>query len=174
MVTKEFKVFFHTYYEPLYNYAYVVLQSEVEAEDVVQELFTDLWEKGNLAKIEFPDRYLLRAVKFKCINIIQRVRVKEASLFSEIQDVEIATEESFGMREEDILPMLHYYAAKLPPKTREIFLLSREEGLRYKEIAEVKGISIKTVETQMGRALKILRKLLIDNPILFIILSSRF
>ena len=64
------------------------------------------------------------------------------------------------MAEEDIQPLFYYLAAKLPPKTREVFLLSRVSNLKNREIAEELNISIKTVENQMGRALRALRKLL--------------
>ena len=74
------------------------------------------------------------------------------------------------VEEEDIEPILHYFTAKLPPKTREVFLLSRKSGLTYNEIAAELEISAKTVENQMGRALRIMRELLKENEFLALLL----
>ncbi|MEP1034105.1 RNA polymerase sigma-70 factor [Ekhidna sp.] len=167
----EFEDLFHTYYSPLYNYAYVILKNERDAEDVVQEVFVDVWDKGSFKQLEQPDRYLLRAVKFKSINLLQRLRSKEAN-FSDIYQEELVLPDPSEFKEDDILPLLHFFAAKLPQKTQEIFLLSRKNGLTYKEIAEERGISIKTVETQMSRALKILRKLVAEHYLLLALLSK--
>ncbi|MEQ9402346.1 MAG: RNA polymerase sigma-70 factor [Cyclobacteriaceae bacterium] len=166
----EFELFFHTYYNPLFNYALVILKNEKDAEDVVQELFVDLWEKQSFLQIDSPNRYLIRAIKFKCIDRMRRDKRVDATVFSALPDNDEVSLDFQEMGDDDILPLLHFYAAKLPEKTQEIFLLSREEGLTYREIAEIKGISVKTVETQMSRALKILRKLLSDYPLLFLIL----
>jgi RNA polymerase sigma-70 factor (ECF subfamily) len=62
--------------------------------------------------------------------------------------------------------LLHYFAAKLPPKTKQVFLLSRESNLTYKEIAEKLHISIKTVEAQMTRALRKMRSILKEQRFL--------
>jgi RNA polymerase sigma-70 factor (ECF subfamily) len=71
-----------------------------------------------------------------------------------------------SLNEEDIIPLLHYFAAQLPQKTKEVFLLSRTNNLTYKEIAQEMNISIKTVENQMGRALRMMRQLLKDQKYL--------
>lgn len=64
------------------------------------------------------------------------------------------------LKEEDIVPLLHFFASKLPPKTKAVFLLSRQDDMTYKQIADHLGVSIKTIENQMGSALKKLRLLL--------------
>jgi len=64
------------------------------------------------------------------------------------------------LKEEDILPMLHYFADQLPTKMQQVFLLSRQQNMTYREIAQELNLSIKTIENQMSNALKKLRSLL--------------
>ncbi len=73
---------------------------------------------------------------------------------------DILTNENLEITEADIEPLFYYYATKLPPKTREVFLMSRIGQMSYKEIAEELNISQKTVENQMGSALKKLKRIL--------------
>ncbi|MFA9388488.1 MAG: RNA polymerase sigma-70 factor [Prolixibacteraceae bacterium] len=150
---------FHQFYSPLCNYATRIIRNEDEAEDIVQTLFIQLYEKNKLPSILNVEAYLLRSVRYKCIDYlrsksttlsIDHLREEPANSFPEIS-------------EDDIEPLFHYYAAKLPPKTREVFLLSRVNKLSYKEIAEELNLSQKTIENQMGSALKKLRKIVGDE-----------
>jgi RNA polymerase sigma-70 factor (ECF subfamily) len=153
-----FKNLFYSFYAPLCNYALKITGSKETAEDIVQSLFLELYEKKTLSNIEHPEKYLIRSVKYKCIDYLRRnINYKKVN-FDEVDHK--ATETTYEISEEDIEPLLHYFAAKLPEKTRVVFLLSRKSGMTYKEIAERLDISVKTVETQMGRALRILKEIL--------------
>lgn len=155
---EEFKSIFEEYYNPLCNYAFRITGSEEAAEDIVQNLFIQLWEEDKLAAVAKPERFLLRSTKFKCIDYLRKQNtLNEVSWFGEV-DSEF--EEHSELEEEDVEPLLNYFAAKLPAKTREVFLLSRKSGLTYSEIAEEANISTKTVEAHMSKALKLMRKLL--------------
>jgi RNA polymerase sigma-70 factor (ECF subfamily) len=106
----------------------------------------------------------LLSVKFKCIDYL---RTKKADRFISLDNIEdSALLSTNDLKDEDIEPLFCYFAAKLPPKTREVFLLSRKSGMTYKEIAEEIDISVKTVENQMGRALRILKVILKDQNLL--------
>lgn len=153
-----FEEIFHRYYSPLCNYALKIVGSAALAEDLVQQLFLQLYEKEVLSKVTYPERYLLRCVKFKCIDYHRTKRSKKEIRLELIPDGFL--DQSSDISEEDIEPLLHYFASKLPPKTREVFLLSRDSGMTYKEIAQELNISVKTVEAQMGRALRQMRALL--------------
>jgi RNA polymerase sigma-70 factor (ECF subfamily) len=148
---------FRQYYAPLCSYAVSIVGAEDVAEDIVQLLFIQLWETGKYREIKEPERFLLKAVKFRCIDYLRRNRVRNELLSENLFDTRV---EPLEIREEDIEPLFQYLAAKLPEKTKQVFLLSRQSGLTYKEIAEELSISVKTVENQMGRALRILRDLL--------------
>lgn len=152
------KHLFEEYYNPLCNYASKILNNDMDAEEVVQSLFIQLWENNKLSEIEDPERFLLRSTKFKCIDFIRKDKSKKETLENEFVDHDYESE--LDIQEEDIEPLLLFFASKLPPKTREVFLLSRKSKLSNKEIAEEQCISIKTVENHMGKALKDMRKLL--------------
>ena len=156
---KRFEQFFHLHYSPLCNYARKVTGNDVLAEDIVQDLFMQLWQKDQLAHIDNLERYLLRAIKFKSID---QFRKHKTIVWYSLADsaFDQLSEDLGAITEEEIEPLLHYFAAKLPPKTRQVFLLSRESGMTYNQIAEEMNISVKTVEHQMGRALKQMKAIL--------------
>lgn len=166
------KDIFDKFYTPLCNYANAILSDKHTAEDVVQSIFIQLWEKNKIQRLENPEPYLLRCVKYKCIDHQRGAKQKYEQSFDELPD--IVQSEYTELAEEDILPVLHFFAAKLPPKMQKVFLLSRTKGLSYKQIAEHEDISVKTVENQMGSALKKLRQLLLDHHYLSIFLSQIF
>lgn len=153
---QEFEHIFHRFYSPLCNYASKILGNSHDAEDLVQSLFIQLHNKNMLHTINNIESYLLRCVKFKCIDFM---RTRHLSSNIELIPDESGTEMQ-EITEADIEPLFYYYAAKLPPKTREVFLLSRIGQMTYKEIAAELNVSQKTVENQMGSALKKLKSIL--------------
>lgn len=153
-----FKALFDTYYASLCHYASHFLNDDALSEEVVQELFVRLWEKRKSLDVETSVRqYLFRSVRNGCLNQIQHdkvrrlhgTRLKEALTSENPSEDFLITPEMILKLEEGI--------ESLPEKRREIFRLSREKGLKYREIAEKLKISVKTVEAQMGLALKTLR-----------------
>lgn len=124
----------------------------------MQNLFVKLFENDALDNADNVEAYLLRAVKYKCIDFLRRAKTDR-----ENGPTPFGVEQAdyiYEIGEEDIEPLFYYYTAKLPPKTRSVFLMSREGGLTYREIAENLAISVKTVEKQMSRALSKLREFL--------------
>lgn len=152
---------FESYYNPLCNYAAKIVKDNAYAEDIVQSLFIQLWEKDKFINIQNAERFLLRSTKFKCIDFIRKQqRVMEIPLNTQ---EDYFQESHLDLDESDIVPLLHFFASKLPPKTRTVFLLSRKSGLSYAEIAEEENIAIKTVEAHMTKALKSMRILLKEH-----------
>ncbi len=144
---REFEIIFHRYYSPLCNYASKILGNSHDAEDLVQILFIQLHNKNKLHTSNNIESYLLRSVKFKCIDFM---RTRQLSSNIELLPDETTTEMQ-EITEADIEPLFHYYAAKLPPKTREVFLMSRVGQMTYKEIAKELNVSQKTVEKPNGK-----------------------
>lgn len=158
-----FNDFFHSQYNGLCNYAFSFLKDEDLAQDVVQTAFVNAWEKREqLMDSEHPERWLLRVVKNKSIDRLRKgkrlVEMEEEML--EQPDTSTNEEDSKA----DLLNHAYWAISQLPEKTRAVFLLSRQQGLTYKEIAEEMGISPKTVENQMSRALRLLREALQAMP----------
>lgn len=160
---KAFEMLFHQYYGHLCLFATKILNNDAAAEEVVQEFFVKLWEKKEQLSIETSVKnYLFRAVKNQCLNYIKHNFVKENYIKTKENEnqLEIDFEENYV--EVDLARKIKESIDSLPEKRREIFRLSREEGLKYREIAQKLNISIKTVEAQMGLAIKNLREKLKD------------
>lgn len=169
-----FEKIFRFYYQPLCVFASRILQDEEEAEELVQDFFVKFWEKRTQIQIETSLKsYLFRSTKNLCLNRLKHEQIKIQHAKKVIADSE---EKDFDDQfiEVDLQKDIENSIAELPEKRREIFRLSREEGLKYREIAERLHISVKTVEAQMGLAIKTLReKLKKYTFLLFFILSSR-
>ncbi|MDW3647208.1 MAG: RNA polymerase sigma-70 factor [Bacteroidia bacterium] len=163
------KEIFYQNYGPLCNYAAAIVKDSAVAEDIVQNLFIQLWQKSSFQKVKQIEGFLLRATKFKCIDYLRsNQKTRLISLESYMAEASVGPS-PFEIQEKDIEPLFHYFAAKLPPKTQEVFLKSRN-GMSYREIAEDLDISIKTVENQMGRALKHMRSMLKEQNLLTLLL----
>jgi RNA polymerase sigma-70 factor (family 1) len=158
-----FDAVFRKYYEPLCHYAMGLTNGDPdEAEDLVQQAFVKLWEKRTSLDIAWSVKsYLYKMVHNAALNRIRHAKTREKYHQFNAQPLENAHE-----MPEDTLPELRQKFQKalqeLPPQCRNIFELSRFEELKYREIAEQLQISIKTVETQMGKALKMMRLHLSD------------
>lgn len=154
---RAFEALFRTYYPFLCLYATRLIKDAAAAEEIVQELFIRLWEKRTDVDIETSVKnYLFRAVKNYCLNHIKHIKVKD-EYFRKIQ-LHHNIEQSVDFEwDTDLMQKIEEGIASLPEKRREIFKLSRLEGLKYREIADRLNVSIKTVETQMGIAIKTLR-----------------
>lgn len=153
-----FKEIFQKNYSPLCNYAYRFISNRDIVEDIVQDLFVHVWESNKLISVKNKSSYLLQATKYRCFDYLRTNKTRKEISLPELPDFDF--EKSSELKEEDIEPLLHYFASKLPPKTRQIFLMSRQSKMTYKEIAEDLNLSIKTVEAQMSRSLRIMKSVL--------------
>lgn len=158
-----FELVFRTYYSPLCRYAMHYLHDPSEAEEVVQDMFCKLWMKHAELEINTSLRsYLFKATKNHCINFIEHAKVQvkyRQYLGFQIKNPSVTPS---GIEEKEMKRRISDILSMLPEKRREIFELSRFEGLRYQEIAERLNISTKTVEAQISKALDFLRKGLKD------------
>jgi RNA polymerase sigma-70 factor (ECF subfamily) len=150
-----FEQLFHSRYARLVIFALKFISDRMQAENVVQMVFIKLWEKRKELKIESLNAYLMMAVRNSCINEIKRTRY-HLSVEDQLQLPMVEDEES-GIKEE-LLDKIDKAINEMPPQRQKIFKMSRFNGLKYKEIASELGISPKTVEVQMGKALKTLRE----------------
>lgn len=175
---KGFKQVFESFYPRLLRFAGEYVKDKQEAENILQNVFLTLWEKRNTLRADTNlTAYLMTLVKSRCLNYLKHKNIVDAyskktqtlhqqeSIFNyyaiskfdpeqiDIESLELLVEKAIG---------------ELPEQCRKVFELSRYEGLKYKEIAERLNISVKTVETHMSNALKILRINLKDSFLIWL------
>ncbi len=153
------KHYFDLHYGELCNYALKYVRLLEVSEEIVQELFINIWERrAELSVKGSMVGYLYGAARYRCINYL-RIQLPKDQATTE--SVDLAEESTVGFEDElidqDIKRRLRASIDSLPEKCRIIFLLAKEDGLTYQEIADELGVSVKTVENQMGIALKKLR-----------------
>src|SRR5687768_7707145 len=155
-----FEQLFRDHYAALVRFGEGLLRSRELAEDTVQEVLLNLWRQRETVRVDDSLRaYLYRAVRNRALNHIRNERVRrEAVPQLVLESREASPAADSELAETELEAAVRAAIAELPPRCREVFELSRVRGLKYQEIAEVLGISIKTVETQMGRALRSLRE----------------
>jgi RNA polymerase sigma-70 factor (ECF subfamily) len=150
----EFDAVFVKYHRELLDLSYNILRDKDSAKDVVQDVFTNLWK--NRKTIEFGEQikhYLFKATSHISLNVLRKQK-KSYRLddYNEVLHlIAPAGVDSAPYRELEL--RIRQALDRLPPQCKTIFILSRHEGLKYHEIAETLGLSIKTIETQMGIAL---------------------
>jgi RNA polymerase sigma-70 factor (ECF subfamily) len=165
---KAFETLFHQYYSYLCLYASKIIENDIAAEEIVQGFFVGFWEKREKLNIETSVKnYLFRSVKNLCLNFIQHNKTRLRHSQSILSDAKNNQTLEDNFIEIDLAEKIEESIQSLPEKRREIFKLSRQDGLKYREIAEKLNISIKTVETQMSLALKTLREKLKNYNTLF-------
>lgn len=172
---KSMELLFNQYYTPLTRYAQTLVCDIHEAEDIVQQLFVSVWEKRQQQEINTSVRaFLYKSVYHASLNVLkhQKVKTKFQLFGSEDQDL-TQNEASELIETNELEQQIKEALKKLPPACATVFKLSREENLKYKEIAQHLEISIKTVENQMGKALSILRTELSSYLSLFFLVFLR-
>jgi len=155
-----YEIIFKRFYKELHRFAFSYVRDPSIAEEMAQEVFLYMWEKRNKIEIQTTLKtYLYSAVKNKCLNYIKLELPKQQSM-ADISEVMLSV--SSKMKDEGENEQLRKYIQSaidaLPKKCRKIFILSRNAGMTYDEIAEELDLSKKTVENQMGIALKKLRE----------------
>lgn len=153
-----YEVLFKTLYAPLCRVVFKIVKEKELAEDIVQEVFIKLWEKKEELTIETSLKsYLYRAAINTSYNHLQKNK-RYPMLAIENMEIDDSVSISDKVEAKELEEKINQTLLLLPDACREVFVLSRWEGLSYKEIAETLDISVKTVENQMGKALKIFRE----------------
>lgn len=152
----EFEQSFKSLYKPLCLYSLRITGSLDDTEDIVQQAFSDAWDKNcSGQRIENLKTYMYRAVYNRSVSFVsQRNFCQSEETLPDVEDVSLEDD----VYEAERNARLWNAIDNLPPARKTIFLMAKRDGLKYQEIAEKLQLSVKTVENQMGKALKTLRE----------------
>jgi len=177
---KEFEQVYIRYYARMKRFAREYVLSEEDAENILQDVFTNFWEKREILLTHANlIAFLFTAIKNHCLDLLRRKTLEEEAAGRMQEEISLTlrmnlnslqTLDSKLFDEENIEIILNRAIASLPDKCREIFIKSKIEGKKQKEIANELNITVNTVETQMGIAYKKLREELKDIYPLFLFL----
>lgn len=152
-----FKMVFVAYYEPLCHFAYGYTRRPDISEELVQDVFTHVWEHRKDWNPDNMNAWLYKAVRNRALDYLKHEKVVEKHMLEawEMHGKEVTQDSTIDER--DFNDAVNQTIRELPERCRTTFKLHRQEGLTYSEIAEIMGVSVKTVETQMSKALNLLR-----------------
>lgn len=159
----DFERIYKLYYPKMFGFAKNYILADEDAENIVQDVFLVLWEKKDELEISYTlITFLFTLVKNRCLNFLRHKLIEEEynTQMKEELSFKLYSLESLDYSyysEKELRERIQQALATLPERCREVFIKSRIEGLKYKEISEELGISVNTVENQMVTALKKLR-----------------
>jgi RNA polymerase sigma-70 factor (ECF subfamily) len=168
---KLFEQLFRQYFGELCNFAKSYVFDDDTAKEITQKVFINLWQnKKTIDSGKSVKSYLFTSVRNRCLNHIR----DNKKFRSSVLDVDIAgyetAYESDAISVAELETKISAALDKLPERCKQVFMLNRFEEMKYREVAEKLGISVKTVEVQMSKALKILREELKDYIYVLILL----
>lgn len=164
---KVFEQIVREYWPRMFKFALIYTQNNETSQELVQDTFLVLWNNRAILKDNTNlITYLMVVLRNKCLNLLEQTRIRQ--LYIEEIDDEIIyqranlyvlqDEASQIVESEDLHKAIERALSKLPEKTREVFMLSRYDGLKNQQIAEIKNISQKTVEYHISKALQIIKE----------------
>ncbi|HET7118971.1 MAG TPA: RNA polymerase sigma-70 factor [Hanamia sp.] len=172
---KAFTELYKRYWEDLFITAAKALRGKEEAADVVQDVFLSLWNRRNELNLRGSlAAYLHTSVRYKCIHYIEK-NITRRDYLVQLAEVVIrspSTNAEINLQLKEIEQTVNKAVAKMPPKMQEVYKLSRQEHLSYKEISNCMNISVETVKKHIQHALNLIRKDM--EPYTFIIIILVF
>ena len=175
-----FEEIYLNYFPRLLRFALEYVSNKEDAENIIQDVFAILWERRDVLKVHVSlASYLFILIKNRCIDYLRMKKHAEIGLeqmqahFTYEQQMKLYSLEALDhllVSNSDLEHLITCAIDSLPPKCREIFILNKIDGKKYKEIAEYLDISVNTVENQMSIALKKLRGQLKDYMPVFLFL----
>jgi RNA polymerase sigma-70 factor (ECF subfamily) len=176
---KALELLFSIYFPRLNDFAKNVVKDDGISQDIVQEVFVKVWEKRDEIESLNLEAFLFRLVRNRCIDYIKHLKVVNnrmqeihiSSKYEELYRIDFIGNEPYVLIEKELKTKIENTIQDLPDRCREVFILSRMNGLKNKEIAEKLNINIKNVERHLNRALQSFRANFSEElPIALIIL----
>ncbi len=154
-----FDTIFRNWYEQLVALGDRMVRDRAAAEEIAQEVMLELWRRRDrLAADGSAQAYLYTATRNRALNYLRHLRVRAKGEPFLLPDETASERADSRAVESEIEAAIRGAITELPPRCREVFELSRMQGLKYGEIAQTLGVSVKAVEAQVGKALKLLRE----------------
>ena len=151
-----FRVLYDRHWKNLYRFAYNILQDEMVCEDLVQEVFVDLWKKADSKHIQQVSAFLFQSTKFQVLKHIRNGKIREAHL-ERLKEISLEEDQSDTLEVREMETQVRSIISQLPERCRQIFEMSRFEQLSNQEIAQKLQISVQTVKNQITKALQHLK-----------------
>lgn len=172
LTASSFETIFKSLYGGLHSYACTLIRNDAAAEGIVQQVFLKMWEKRESLSIEISVKaYLYKSVYNHCLNYIKHRQIKSVhEKYMAKQPVSLADASESKVLSKELQERIRAAIEDLPEQCGIIFKMSRFEGLKYQEIAQKLELSVKTVEAQMGKALRLMRLRLAEYLPLTIVL----
>jgi len=176
---KSLELLFAIYFPRLNDFARNVVKDDVISQDIVQDVFVKVWEKKADIESVNLEAYLFRLVRNRCIDYIKHLKVVNnrmqeiqiSSKYEELYRIDFIGNEPYVLIEKELKTKIEKTINSLPDRCREVFILSRMNGLKNKEIAERLNINVKNVERHLSRAIQSFRENFSDElPVALIIL----
>ena len=174
---RAFEKLFALYYPRLFKYAFHFLQNSFEAEDLVQEVFIEVWKRRKIFDNENHfSSYLFTALRNKCLNLLKR-RVTEENYLAtqahlaseELYHISFGVDDGFISMEKKLTRVIEEVISEMPDRCGEAFRLKWLEGKKIREIAEMMKISTTMVDKHLAKGLEIARKKMSSNLVFFFI-----
>lgn len=166
-----FGEFFNQQWQRCFSLAHAILQDQKQAEDVVQDIFIDIWSRRKSLELQNPEAYLTRMVKNKVFSTLSRTPIPEHNIeLLENLLHQSSPEDQYIL--EELRVKVDQVVEALPPRCRQVYQLRRYENMSVAEIADKLGMSIRTVENHLYQATRVLKNKI--SPITILLIIDRF
>jgi len=154
-----FDLIYRKYSKGIYKFSISILKNSEEAEDLVQHVFFCLWKNRHKVEKNSLLKYYLFTITYNSAISVIRKKARETRFIEYLKSEQRADIEAYKVENDntELAKKVESILNKLPPRQKEVFLMHKNEGLKYHEIAERLHISVNTIETHMSRALKTIR-----------------
>lgn len=152
-----FRLFYNHFFAKLLRFSFSYTRSREVSEEIVNDVFIHCWQKRHqLTEVKNPQVYLYVAAKNRAIDHIRRQAINKQVPFTgeEIPELVFYNDPEQLMISAEMVRKMEYTVQQLPPRCRTVFILIKQHGLKYKEVAAILHLSVKTVENQLAIALK--------------------
>jgi RNA polymerase sigma-70 factor, ECF subfamily len=171
-----FDILYRKYSKRLYKFGYSILKSQEESENLIQDVYLSLWENRDKVEKDISVKYYLFTIAHNSAISMIRKKTRESQFIEYLRSLQENVEEPVNMELEynELTNKLDEIIKGLPDRQKEVYLLHRNEGLKYSEIAARLDISVNTIENHMSRALKTIREKLGNYSLAAVLLFFLF